>query len=39
MLLPVQPTTRNSLCGTLNGQHISIIHDTPSYLKPNNRLN
>ena len=28
-IAPVQPTTRDSLCGTLNGQHISIVFRGP----------
>ena len=28
-IVPVQPTTRDSLCGTLNGQHISIVFRGP----------
>ena len=28
-IAPVQPTTRDSLCGTLNGQHISIVFRSP----------
>ena len=28
-IVPVRPTTRDSLCGTLNGQHISIVFRGP----------